>query len=188
MRRIKPNVFFLLFLLLLTDVCSKAQSINGDTIYVDARAEIAVRFPSMPSFFYTVPSDAPYNLKTLGTGFTIIAKKKNTATATLVVTEGKRTHHFYIAYKKNIDYNNLKETDYDYSTTKKLKDHVKLLENKERYYNEAIKAADRFFQNEDLENAKIFYNQARDYLDKPWPNEQIKKINKQLKKKKRKNN
>jgi tetratricopeptide (TPR) repeat protein len=104
----------------------KAQlRINGDTIFVNAEAEVAVRFPSLPQSFSTIPSNAPYNFKTLGTGFTIIAKSENTKPAPLMVSEGGRDHRFIIAFKKDINYDNEAELDYDYSTTKKLEQHIK---------------------------------------------------------------
>jgi hypothetical protein len=186
MKYIKPCLFLCTLLLICINV--KAQSINGDTIYVDAKAEIAVRFPSMPSNFYTIPANAPYNIKTLSTGFTIIAKKKNTPPVPLFVTESKRTHNFILVFKKNIDYTNVKETDYDFSTTKKLKERVKQLETREKKYEETIEAADKLFKNEDYIIAKQFYAQALGLLNKEWPKEQIAKINKLLKKQKRKNN
>ena len=181
--KIPYSVFFGMLLILLY-VPAKAQQITGDTIYVDAKAEIAIRFPAMPTSFYTIPADAPYHIKSLDNGFTIIAKKKNTATAPLFVTESKRTHHFFIVYKKNIDYTNLGETNYDYSTVKKLKERDKLLEIREEKYNEAIKEADKFFKTAELIRAKEFYTQALGLLNKPWPKEQIEKINKLMKKKK----
>lgn len=100
-------------------------NISGDTIFVNAEAEIMVRFPTLPSFFNTIPSNAPYNFKTIGTGFTIIAKTEKTSPAPLFVTEGGRNHKFLIVFKKNIDYNNDAEMDYDYSTTKKLEQHIR---------------------------------------------------------------
>ncbi len=188
MKYINPSLIFFTLLLIFVDVKVNAQSINGDTIYVDAKAEIAVRFPSMPSSFYTIPADAPYNIKTLPAGFTIIAKKKNAPPTPLFVTEGKRTHNFILVYKKNIDYTNLKETDYDYSTVKKMKERVKQQEDREKKYNETIKSADKLFQTEDYIIAKELYSQALGLLNKPWPKEQIEKINKLLKKKKQKKN
>ena len=188
MKCINPYFIFFTLLVLFINLNVKAQSINGDTIYVDAKAEIAVRFPSMPSSFYTIPADAPYNIKTLPTGFTIIAKKKNAAPTPLFVTESKRTHNFILVFKKNIDYTNLKETDYDYSTVKKLKERVKQQEDREKKYNETIKSADKLFQTEDYIIAKELYSQALGLLNKPWPKEQIEKINKLLKKKKQKKN
>ena len=100
-------------------------AISGDTIYVNAEAEVMIRFPALPTFFNTIPSNAPYNFKTAGTGFTIIAKTEKTNPAPLLVTEGGRNHKFLIVFKKNIDYNNDAEMDYDYSTTKKLEQHIK---------------------------------------------------------------
>lgn len=99
----KYQKFFLLLNLLffVTLFCKvQAQEINGDTIYVNAEAEVMVRFPSMPTYFNTTPSNAPYNFKTAGTGFTIIAKAERTKPAPLVVNEGGRTHKFLIVFKK----------------------------------------------------------------------------------------
>ncbi|MEO7263807.1 MAG: hypothetical protein ABIW38_02790 [Ferruginibacter sp.] len=119
----KITLFFISF----TCICSlKAQlRINGDTIFVNAEAEIVVRFPSLPQSFSTIPSNAPYNFKSLGTGFTVTAKSENTNPSTLLVSEGGRDHRFIIAFKKDINYNIEAEIDYDYSTTKKLEEHIK---------------------------------------------------------------
>ena len=175
-----------LIILLLINNCAKSQSINGDTIFVDAKTLVAVRFPSLPTSFYTNPADAPYNLITLPTGFTIIAKKKNTAPATLTVTEGKRTHNFVIFYKKRLEQSYLSETDYDFSSVKKLKEHVKEQEEREKRYNEMIESADKSFKKEDYENAKLSYSQALLILHRPWPVDQLKKIKKISRKAKRK--
>ena len=116
--------FFLTLLITGISTQAKAQAINGDTIYVNTQVEVAVRFPTMPSNFYTNPIDAPYNFKTLSNGFTISAKSKKAKPSPLFVTEGKRVHHFLLMYKKDINYNNLAETDLDYSTVKKLEEHI----------------------------------------------------------------
>lgn len=122
----KSKYLFLLMLFLAACIYKvQAQEINGDTIYVNAEAEVMVRFPTLPTYFNTTPSNAPYNFKTAGTGFTIIAKSEKTKPAPLVVNEGGRTHKFLIVFKKNIDYNNDAEMDYDYSTTKKLEQHIR---------------------------------------------------------------
>lgn len=128
MNRYRKQYIFVM--LLLAGSCFqfvKAQELNitGDTIYVNAEAEVMVRFPTLPTFFNTVPSNAPYNFKTAGTGFTISAKTERTKPAPLFVTEGGRNHKFVIMFKKNIDYNNDAEIDYDYSTTKKLEQHIR---------------------------------------------------------------
>jgi hypothetical protein len=186
MKWVKRYTFSFWIVLLFLNFEIKAQSINGDTIYVDSKTVVAVRFPDLPSNFYTNPPDAPYNLISLPTGFTIIAKKRNTPPAILTVIENKRTHTFIIAGKKRSDNSTITETDYDFSSVKKLKERVKQLEERENKYNEAIAAADKLYQNEDFENAKLLYAQALGLLNKPWPKEQIHKINKRLKKIKRK--
>lgn len=104
-----------------------AQFITGDTIYVNTKMEVSVSFPSRVSDFYTNPVDAPYNIKTVNdrSAITINAKNKNTLPASLTVVEGKRTHLFFIYFKKNISFSNTKETHLDYSTMQKLEDHLK---------------------------------------------------------------
>jgi hypothetical protein len=188
MKSFKQYAVFLSLGLLFLKSDVKAQAINGDTIYVDARTVVAVRFPSLPTNFYTNPPDAPYNLISLPTGFTIIAKKKNTPSADLFVIENKRTHKFIIVYKKPVDGENAKDSDYDFSSVKKLKERVKQMEEREKKYNEAIAAADKLYQANDYENAKTFYTTALGLLNRPWPKDQIKNINKLLKKSKRKRN
>jgi LysM repeat protein len=188
MKWINQSAVFFCALLLLINTAAKAQSINGDTIYVDSKTVVAVRFPSLPTNFYTNPPDAPYNLISLPTGFTIIAKKKNTSSADLFVIENKRTHKFIIVNQKLVGNSDIKQTDYDFSTIKKIKDRVKLLEERDKKYNEAIAAADKLYNEEDYENAKTFYTTALGLLNRSWPKDQIQKINKKLKKSKRKKN
>lgn len=110
-------------------VRSQAQELNisGDTIFVNTEAEIMVRFPTLPTYFNTQPPTAPYNLKTAGTGFTITSKAEKTKSAPLTVMEGGRTHKFILVFKKNINYNNDAEMDYDFSTVKKLEQHIRSL-------------------------------------------------------------
>lgn len=181
----KLHISYLAGFLLLMGATVSGQTINGDTIYVDATAEIALKFPSKLTDFYTIPNDAPYNLKSLGNGFTISAKKKNTKTAPLFVTEDKRTHQFFLVYKKDINYNDLKETNYDYSTLKKLKDHIREQDEIEKKYNDLIKTADVSFNTADFINAKALYTQALALRNRPWPREQIKKANKHIPKRSR---
>lgn len=126
MKNHQTHISFLLALILFINVSSvNAQEIKGDTIYVNTEAEVLVRFPTLPGFFNTVPSNAPYNFKTAGTGFTVIAKEENSKSAPLTVSEGGRTHHFLLVFKKDINYDNDAELDYDYSTIKKLEQHIK---------------------------------------------------------------
>jgi tetratricopeptide (TPR) repeat protein len=123
----KRYFFLMLFFFTAISHISFAQKLEiaGDTIYVNAEAEVMLRFPKLPTFFNTIPSNAPYNFKTASTGFTIIAKQEKTKPAPLLVTEGGRDHKFLLVFKKNINYNNDAEMDYDYSTTKKLEEHIK---------------------------------------------------------------
>lgn len=187
MKCIKQYAAFVGFSLLLVNTSIKAQEINGDTICVDAKTEVALRFPSRPTNYYTNPPDAQYNLITLPKGFTIRAKKKNTAPADLIVIENGRTHKFVIVYKQP-DANSIKVSDYDFSTVKKIKERLKQLENQEKKYNDAIAAADKLYNEEKYEEAKTLYTNALNIYKKPWPKDQILKINKELKKQKRKKN
>ncbi len=121
--------FLLLLMFSSMGICpSQAQELNidGDTLFVNTEAEIMVRFPTLPTFFNTVPSNAPYNFKTAGTGFTITAKAEKTKPAPLFVNEGGRNHKFLVVFKKNINYNNDSEMDYDFSTVKKLEQHIRM--------------------------------------------------------------
>ena len=98
----------------------------------------------------------------------------------------KRTHNFVIFYKKDLDHTNLSETDYDFSSVKKLKQHIKEREEREKKYNEMVESADKLFNQEDYENAKYSYTQALLILNRPWPADQLKKITKLAKKVKKK--
>ncbi|MEO6719674.1 MAG: hypothetical protein ABIN67_04870 [Ferruginibacter sp.] len=125
MRTFMMRIFSLI--LLITCVLfqhSSGQSITGDTIFVNSEAEIAIKFPSKLSNFYTAPNNAPYNLKSISTGLTISSKSENTKPAFLFVTEGGRTHRIVLAYKKNINYDDEAELFFDYGTLKKLEQHV----------------------------------------------------------------
>lgn len=181
------KMYAFLFILFYFQVNSKAQSINGDTIYVDSGGEISINFPTNPTYWKVNPDQAPYNLKSFGSGFTIIAKQKNTKPAFLEVIEDKRTHHFIIVYKKNINYSNLSETNYDYSNLTKLKDHVKQKEELERNYKITVDAADKAFQDKDYENAKVLYEQALGMQNRPEIKDQLKKVKKLIRKHGRKN-
>jgi len=187
MKKVKLFVALLSVGLLFINYEIKAQAINGDTIFVDSKTVVAVRFPSLPTNFYTNPPDAQYNLVSLPTGFTIIAKKKNTPAAELFVIENKRTHRFIIVNKKQAG-GSSRITDYDFSTVKKLKERIMQMEDRDKKYLDAIAAADKLFNEDKYEEAKIFYTAALDMYKRPWPKDQISKINKQLKKQKRKKN
>ena len=163
----------------------KGQAINGDTIFVDSKTVVAVRFPSLPTNWYTNPPEVLYNLISLPTGFTIIAKKKNTPPAELFVLENKRIHRFIIVNTKPpVGFSRI--TDYDFSTVKKIKERVMQMEDSDKKYLNAIAMADKLYNEEKYEEAKIFYTAALNMYKRPWPKDQISKINKQLKKTKRK--
>ena len=167
MKNYKRQHFFLLMFFFVSSLqITTAQDLNiaGDTIYVNAEAEVMVRFPTLPTFYNTIPSDAPYNLKTAGTGFTIVAKTERTKPAPLFVNEGGRNHKFVIVFKKNIDYNNEEEIDYDYSTTKKIEQHIResvSLKLKESSKEEIVKPEEK--KDKKKKNVKPDENTAANY-------------------------
>ncbi len=160
-----------------------AQSLNitGDTIFVNAEAEIQVDFPTRPKTFSAVPTNAAYNLKSVGTGVNIIAKAENTRPATLLVSEGGRNHRFIIVFKKDINYSNDAELFYDYSTEKKLEQHIRDItsrkppepekpsvkpgpttppaDNSSDYYT-LLEQGEREFKQENLAAAKLSFEKA----------------------------
>lgn len=98
----------------------KAQELNitGDTIFVNAEAEIQIQFPKIPNSFNTVPTNAEYSLRSEKTSVLITGKIENSKRASLLVSEGGRNHQFILVFKKDIDYSNNSELFYDYSTEK----------------------------------------------------------------------
>ena len=119
--------FLIIFLIGIYNQNVNAQSLNitGDTIFVNAEAEIQVNFPAIPNRFSTLPNNAPYDIKSVGTGVTIIARTENAKPATLLVSESGRNHRFLLVFKKDIDYNNDAALFYDYSTVKKIDQRIK---------------------------------------------------------------
>ncbi|MEJ7587022.1 MAG: hypothetical protein WKI04_05625 [Ferruginibacter sp.] len=98
--------------------------ISGDTIYVTARSEVQIDFPSIPKGFTSTPN-IPYRFKQVGRGINIIAGPDNTPPAVLLVEEAQRYHRFVIVFKKNISKGRGLEVYYDYSTEEKLEQHIK---------------------------------------------------------------
>lgn len=157
--------YTLLPLLCLFHLCqpARSQSIKGDTIYVNTEVEVAIRFPERPENFSTLPSVSDINLRSLSTGFTLIAKKKFSKPITLFVIEGKRSHHFFVFFKKDINYANIAEIDYDYSTVKKLEAHVrqKIAESEAvKNYEDIITAANASLDAKNYEQAIEGYKKA----------------------------
>jgi len=132
MKKFIEKVFCLSALAIGLLTVAKGQNIAGDTIFVNAEAEVAIKFPARLSNFYTSPNNAPYNLKSLSSGLTVNAKSEDTKPAFLYVTEGGRTHHFVVAFKKDINYDNDAELFLDYGTVKKLDQHVKQMSSRKQ--------------------------------------------------------
>lgn len=176
----------ILLILILFFIPGRTQSISGDTIYVNTQVEVAILFPTMPSTFYTNPKDAPYNFKTLTNGFTVSAKIKNAKPAPLFVTEGKRNHVFLLMYKKDINYRNVEETNFDYSTVQKLEDHIRQSsrqQEKTQQFNTLKAQARANFDAGKYQDALDGYNQALALFPKDAEcTRQVKKLNKLIKK------
>ncbi|MEP7106449.1 MAG: hypothetical protein ABI760_00675 [Ferruginibacter sp.] len=64
-------------------------------------------------------------MKISGKRVNIIAQAEFTGLTTLRVTEEGRNHRFNILFKKDIDFGNASELIYDYSTEKKLEQHIR---------------------------------------------------------------
>jgi len=103
---------------------AQALNINDDTIFVNTEAEIRLIFPTLPTNFATIPVNSQYRIWDSPTGINLIAQSENYAPVTLLVTEAQRNHRFILIFKKQINDNELK-LYYDYSTEKKLAEHVK---------------------------------------------------------------
>jgi hypothetical protein len=119
-------IFFLLIFLFGIynhSIQGQALNINGDTIFLNTKTEIQLVFPTLPTNFKTVPLNTQYRIWDSPTGINLIAQSENHNPATLLVSEAKRIHHFILIFKKNIRPAELK-TFYDYSTEKKLAQHI----------------------------------------------------------------
>ncbi|MEO6718944.1 MAG: hypothetical protein ABIN67_01220 [Ferruginibacter sp.] len=157
MNNLSMKLAYPLFSIITFFIANKAgaQVITGDTIFVNAEAEVAIKLPSRPSDFYTNPKTAPYDIKSLSSGLTIMSKTENSKSAALFVTEGGRSHSFVIVFKKDINYDNLAELVFDYSTVKRLEQHVK--------DSEAKKAAEAKAREAAKANAVAVDNSASNY-------------------------
>ncbi len=134
----KKGFFFLTLLVVFTKLTAIAQPLL-DTIYVNERASVSVRFPTLPDSYRKNPEKAPYDIATIAQiGFTVSTNLKNSPPADLYVTLGKRYLHFLIMYKKNLNYN--EESDHDYTSYKKIDNLLEERENGQK--NPVVKNAD----------------------------------------------
>src|SRR5688500_10990601 len=105
------------------NVEAQALNINGDTLFVNTEAEIRLIFPTLPTNFKTIPVNSQYRIWDSPTGINLIAQSENYAPVTLLVTEAERNHRFILMFKKHIS-DDEKKLYYDYSSEKKLAQHI----------------------------------------------------------------
>lgn len=111
----------LINLLLLCCCCAfSARSQNSviDTIYTNERISVAVKLPSEILNIRTLPEPSRYQIRSLPEQrqLTVGTDSRNTGPEHIFILLKKRTVHFLIAYKKNIDFNDDRQTIYDYSS------------------------------------------------------------------------
>lgn len=123
----RPIVCFLLFILVCCHPLT-AQNINGDTIYLNRSTQKDLRFPEVLSSSSLSPEDDSYETEQLENSNSILlrAKIKNARPAILSVKEGARDHRFILMYKEN----GIEPLVYNWSTLKKLEQHVQNVRNK----------------------------------------------------------
>ena len=124
---------FICFFILACSVKYGSAQVILDTIYVNEKLSISVRFPNIPSHWYWNPEQPPYDIESIpNSGFTVGSRTKFTPAAHLYVTVVKRSLHFLVMYKKNIDYEDYTQTDYDFTSLKKIDDRIKQREEEAR--------------------------------------------------------
>lgn len=118
------NRLILTLVTVLSAMCNPAggQSITGDTLFINNKVEISVRFPSTISTFTINPLDAQVNRRSMDNTVYLNAKSNKMESASLSLAEGGRNHQFYLVYKKNIPISNPDALNIDYSTTAKIED------------------------------------------------------------------
>ncbi len=117
-------LFSLLSVFCVHKINAQALNINGDTIFVNREAEIQIVFPTVPKSFNTIPESTQYRIWSTKSGINLIADAENYDPATLVVSEGERSHRFILIFKRDIS-NKEAKLYYDYSTIKKLDQHIR---------------------------------------------------------------
>lgn len=101
---------------------ARSQNSVIDTIYTNERISVAVKFPSEILNFRTIPEPTHYQIRSLPEQkqLTVGTDSRNTGPEHIYILLKKRTLHFLIAYKKNIDFNDDRQTIYDYSSYDKI--------------------------------------------------------------------
>ena len=163
------------------------QSITGDTLFINNKVEISVRFPSSIQSFTVNPLDAQVNSRSMANTIYLNAKSNKMESASLTVAEGNRNHQFYLVYKKNISINNPGELSVDFSTTAKIDDRNRqktamaaVANNTFRFLSLTV-AAKQFTDQKKYKEAKDSYEQALLLKpDDPGVVKGLKKVNKLL--------
>ncbi len=123
------RIIFLLFVFFtghIQQASAQSSVINGDTVFVNREAEVQIVFPTVPKQFSTLPENSAYRIWEVRNGIYLIAGSETNEPVTLSVTEAERNHRFILIFKKDLDNTNAK-LYYDYSTIKKLEQHIRLI-------------------------------------------------------------
>jgi len=160
------------------------QSITGDTLYINNKVEISVRFPASIENFSFNPMDAPLNIRSQNNVIYLSAKVNRMESAGLSVIEGGRNHQFFLLFKKNINISNIAEYNLDYSTTSKIEERNRqksaVSNNKFRFLT-LTAAAKQFVDQKKYKEAKDSYEQALQIKPgDPVVVKELKKVNKLL--------
>lgn len=119
------KIIFFLFIssfgIYIQNVKAQALNINGDTIFVNTKAEVLLVFPTLPTSFTMVPVNIKYRIWDSPSGINLIAQSEDYQPVTLLITEAQRRHRFILVYKQG---NSNTKFFYDYSTEKKLAQHI----------------------------------------------------------------
>jgi len=177
----------LIFLLPVLHCTVKGQSITGDTLFINNKVEISVRFPSTISTFTINPLDAQVNRRSMDNTLYLNAKSNQMESASLSLAEGGRNHQFYLVYKKNIPISNPDALNIDYSTTAKIEDRNRqkaaadaVVNNKFRFLS-LTAAAKQYVGQKKYKEAKDSYEQALLLKpNDPGVVKELKKVNKLL--------
>lgn len=114
----------LLVLMFTGNMVVNAQSVRGKIIYVSPLQEIKLKFRSAVANYSFVNKNqsSAFRIKQSGHSLRISNVTDNFKPANLVITEGRNTHLFILAYKASLDAST--ETVYDFSSKEKLQEYV----------------------------------------------------------------
>ncbi|HYE55760.1 MAG TPA: hypothetical protein VD996_12995, partial [Chitinophagaceae bacterium] len=109
-----------LFVALILNLLSHAQSLRGKVVYISANQEVKLKFrsPIDNYSFVNKPESNRFSIKLSGSRNIVVnSATSNAKPASFVITEGENTHLFILQYKNKLD---ASELVYDYSSKEKL--------------------------------------------------------------------